>query len=110
MCFFPIILDARLQLQIYDERTDMAAVREPVQAYLRETATHLLQCPLMLYLVIYLRISNFVFNFWQTMALDYLPFMGILIVCSLEALFFLEQRFERTDAQPISECEIQNIR
>ena len=30
MCFFPIILDARLQLQIYDERTDMAAVREPV--------------------------------------------------------------------------------
>ena len=44
------------------------------------------------------------------MALDYLPFMGILIVYSLEALLFLEQRFERTDALPISEREIQNIR
>ena len=43
------------------------------------------------------------------MALDYLPFMGILIVYSLEALLFLEQRFERTDALPISEREIQNI-
>ena len=41
------------------------------------------------------------------MALDYLPFMGILIVYSLEALLFLEQRFERTDALPISEREIQ---
>ena len=40
------------------------------------------------------------------MALEYLPFMGILIVCSLEAPLFLEQRFERTDA---SEREIQNI-
>ena len=28
------------------------------------------------------------------MALDYLPFKGILIVYSLEALLFLEQRFE----------------
>ena len=37
------------------------------------------------------------------MALDYLPFMDILIVYSLEALLFLEQRFERTDALPISE-------
>ena len=36
--------------------------------------------------------------------------MGILIVYSLEALLFLEQRFERTDALPISEREIQNIR
>ena len=44
------------------------------------------------------------------MAQDYLPFMGILIVYSLEALLFLEQRFERTDALPISEREIQNIR
>ena len=44
------------------------------------------------------------------MALDYLPFMGILIVYSLEALLFLEQRFERTDALPISERGIQNIR
>ena len=44
------------------------------------------------------------------MALDFLPFMGILIVYSLEALLFLEQRFERTDALPISEREIQNIR
>ena len=44
------------------------------------------------------------------MAVDYLPFMGILIVYSLEALLFLEQRFERTDALPISEREIQNIR
>ena len=44
------------------------------------------------------------------MALDHLPFMGILIVYSLEALLFLEQRFERTDALPISEREIQNIR
>ena len=44
------------------------------------------------------------------MALDYLPFMGILIVYSLEALLFLEQRFERTDVFPISEREIQNIR
>ena len=44
------------------------------------------------------------------MALDYLPFMGILIVYSLEALLFLEQRFERTEALPISEREIQNIR
>ena len=44
------------------------------------------------------------------MALDYLPFIGILIVYSLEALLFLEQRFERTDALPISEREIQNIR
>ena len=44
------------------------------------------------------------------MALDYLPFMGILIVYSLEALLFLEHRFERTDALPISEREIQNIR
>ena len=44
------------------------------------------------------------------MALDYLSFMGILIVYSLEALLFLEQRFERTDALPISEREIQNIR
>ena len=44
------------------------------------------------------------------MALDYLPFMGILIVYSLEALLFLEQRFERTDALPISEREIQDIR
>ena len=43
------------------------------------------------------------------MALDYLPFRGILIVCSLEALLFLEQRFERTDAKPISERDIQNI-
>ena len=43
------------------------------------------------------------------MAQDYLPFMGILIVYSL-ALLFLEQRFERTDALPISEREIQNIR
>ena len=42
------------------------------------------------------------------MALDYLPFMGILIVYSLEALLFLEQRFERTEALPISEREIQN--
>ena len=44
------------------------------------------------------------------MVLDYLPFRGILIVCSLEALLFLEQRFERTDAKPISERKIQNIR
>ena len=44
------------------------------------------------------------------MALDYPPFMGILIVYSLKALLFLEQRFERTDALPISEREIQNIR
>ena len=44
------------------------------------------------------------------MALDYLPFMGILIVYSLEALLFLEHRFERTDALPICEREIQNIR
>ena len=36
--------------------------------------------------------------------------MGILIVYSLEALLFLEQRFERTDALPISGREIQNIR
>ena len=36
--------------------------------------------------------------------------MGILIVYSLEALLFLEQRFERADALPISEREIQNIR
>ena len=41
------------------------------------------------------------------MVLDYLPFRGILIVCSLEALLFLEQRFERTDAKLISEREIQ---
>ena len=44
------------------------------------------------------------------MALYFLPFMGILIVYSLKALLFLEQRFERTDALPISEREIQNIR
>ena len=44
------------------------------------------------------------------MVLDYFPFRGILIVCSLEALLFLEQRFERTDAKPISERDIQNIR
>ena len=36
--------------------------------------------------------------------------MGILIVYSLEALLFLEQRFERIDALPISEREIPNIR
>ena len=45
------------------------------------------------------------------MALDGLPsFHGHLIVCSLEALLLLDQRFERTDALPISEREIQNIR
>ena len=36
------------------------------------------------------------------MALDYLPFMGVL--------FVWKKRFERTDAQPISEREIQNTR
>ena len=34
MFFFQIISDACLQLENYDERTDMAVVREPVQAYL----------------------------------------------------------------------------
>ena len=30
MCFFEIILDTCLQLESYDEQTDMALVREPV--------------------------------------------------------------------------------
>ena len=46
---------------------------------------------------------------WVFMAVIFVC-MGILIVYSLEALLFLEQRFERTDALPISEREIQNIR
>ena len=36
MCFFQIILDACLQLENYDEQTDIAMVQEPAWANLRE--------------------------------------------------------------------------
>ena len=45
-----------------------------------------------------------------TMAQFFNPFMGIVIVDSFEALSLEEQRFERTDAYPISEREIQKLR
>lgn len=35
MCFFQIILDACLQLENYDEQTDIAMVQEPAWANLR---------------------------------------------------------------------------
>ena len=36
--------------------------------------------------------------------------MGIAIVDNIKALLLWEQKFKRTDAYPISEREIQNLR